>query len=288
MSEQSTYAPVPDYTVYEEILERARAIARVRIVILWEIDYTTRTAVAVAGRHRQARWIERAMGAAQRLVPGWNFWDHKFHIDATPLARRAVLEATIVEDLATEIIQDDMNPLLLAILLRVGGGGYIRMHPIVVDSRTVAVACFSHRKPLSESQRLAAAGFAREIALTWESRLLQERLRQQEQNLADLHARLTDGGNTGETPTDGQLTYDRVTVDPARRTAFNGASAMQLTILEFDLLAFFLAHPERPITRDELTQHVWKYQAVTSNFVDASIMHLRRKLEGAGAPGRRD
>ncbi|MBT2423952.1 winged helix-turn-helix transcriptional regulator [Streptomyces sp. ISL-22] len=70
-----------------------------------------------------------------------------------------------------------------------------------------------------------------------------------------------------------------VTVDTVRRTAAVDGRELDLTYLEFELLAHLVAHPHRVHTRDQLVTTVWGYGHVgDGRTVDVHIARLRRKL----------
>ncbi|MEU0181748.1 winged helix-turn-helix domain-containing protein [Streptomyces sp. NPDC006207] len=70
-----------------------------------------------------------------------------------------------------------------------------------------------------------------------------------------------------------------VTVDGERRVAQVRGRALDLTYLEFELLAHLVAHPHRVHTRDQLVTTVWGYGHVgDGRTVDVHIARLRRKL----------
>ncbi|WP_137989704.1 winged helix-turn-helix domain-containing protein [Streptomyces vilmorinianum] len=78
-----------------------------------------------------------------------------------------------------------------------------------------------------------------------------------------------------------------VTIDGARRLAFVDGEALDLTYLEFELLAHLVAHPHRVHTRDQLVTTVWGYgygHVGDGRTVDVHVARLRRKL---GAEHRR-
>jgi two-component system response regulator MprA len=60
---------------------------------------------------------------------------------------------------------------------------------------------------------------------------------------------------------------------------------LDLTALEFDLLAHFLAHPRQVLSRVQLLEAVWRMPPATaSNVVDVYVGYLRAKLEAGGEP----
>ncbi|MFH9857871.1 winged helix-turn-helix domain-containing protein [Streptomyces sp. NPDC017202] len=76
-----------------------------------------------------------------------------------------------------------------------------------------------------------------------------------------------------------------VRVDPVQRTAWVSGRELDLTYLEFELLAHLVAHPNQVHTRDRLVTTVWGYGHVgDGRTVDVHIARLRRKL---GAEHRR-
>ncbi|GAA4787907.1 winged helix-turn-helix domain-containing protein [Streptomyces ziwulingensis] len=79
-----------------------------------------------------------------------------------------------------------------------------------------------------------------------------------------------------ESATDGEAL---VRVDTTRRTAFVEGRQLDLTYLEFELLAHLVAHPHRVHTRDQLVTTVWGYGHVgDGRTVDVHVARLRRKL----------
>ncbi|MFJ2921824.1 winged helix-turn-helix domain-containing protein [Streptomyces sp. NPDC087307] len=70
-----------------------------------------------------------------------------------------------------------------------------------------------------------------------------------------------------------------VRIDPVQRTAAVDGNTLDLTYLEFELLAHLVAHPHRVHTRDQLVTTVWGYGHVgDGRTVDVHIARLRRKL----------
>ncbi|WP_030389036.1 winged helix-turn-helix domain-containing protein [Streptomyces sp. NRRL S-241] len=70
-----------------------------------------------------------------------------------------------------------------------------------------------------------------------------------------------------------------VRIDPAQRTAEVDGRVLDLTYLEFELLAHLVQHPHRVHSRDQLVTTVWGYGHVgDGRTVDVHIARLRRKL----------
>ena len=68
-------------------------------------------------------------------------------------------------------------------------------------------------------------------------------------------------------------------LEPSSRRVTIDGREVELTRLEFDLLAELAAHPRVVYTRDRLLEKVWGYQsAVGGKTVDVHVANLRRKL----------
>lgn len=81
---------------------------------------------------------------------------------------------------------------------------------------------------------------------------------------------------TGETRGSGN---PLVRIDSVQRTAEVDGRDLDLTYLEFELLAHLVAHPHRVHTRDQLVTTVWGYGHVgDGRTVDVHVARLRRKL----------
>jgi two-component system, OmpR family, response regulator MprA len=79
------------------------------------------------------------------------------------------------------------------------------------------------------------------------------------------------------------LTYADLTLDPQTREVQREAGAIDLTAREYELLLMFMRHPRQVLTRDQLLERVWGYDAqADTNTLDVHIGHLRQKLEAGG------
>ena len=68
-------------------------------------------------------------------------------------------------------------------------------------------------------------------------------------------------------------------LEPSSRRVTVDGREVELTRLEFDLLAELAAHPRVVYTRDRLLEKVWGYQsAVGGKTVNVHVANLRRKL----------
>jgi len=75
--------------------------------------------------------------------------------------------------------------------------------------------------------------------------------------------------------------FGEVEVDHERRHVTRGDTDVELTRLEFDLLAFLLRNPNRVVSRDELLKSVWESSAEWQDpaTVTVHVRRLRQKLE---------
>ncbi|HEY3529421.1 MAG TPA: response regulator transcription factor [Nocardioides sp.] len=79
------------------------------------------------------------------------------------------------------------------------------------------------------------------------------------------------------------LNHADLCLDPATREVTLAGEAVALSRREYELLEFFLRHPDRVITKTELLDRVWDARGVgyEPNTVEVYVGYLRRKL-GSG------
>ncbi|HSU19637.1 MAG TPA: response regulator transcription factor [Acidobacteriaceae bacterium] len=76
------------------------------------------------------------------------------------------------------------------------------------------------------------------------------------------------------------VSFGRVTADFSAMVFARAEVPVVLTAHEIKLLKYFIEHPDRVITREELLNEVWGYTAYpTTRTVDNQVMKLRQKLE---------
>ena len=84
-------------------------------------------------------------------------------------------------------------------------------------------------------------------------------------------------GNPAATPQ--PVRSGRLEVDVAARRARSDGRELDLTVREFDLLAFFVSHPDRAFTRTELLEQVWGWSFGDLSTVTVYVRRLRDKVE---------
>ncbi len=90
------------------------------------------------------------------------------------------------------------------------------------------------------------------------------------------------GGSTSDVHN--RLEFDAVTVDVDRREVWRNEEAVDLTALQFDLLATMAEAPGRVFTRRQLIERVWGWDFFgDERIVDAHIRNLRRALDDDAA-----
>ena len=91
-----------------------------------------------------------------------------------------------------------------------------------------------------------------------------------------VHLRRADG----DRPTDRPTEAGPITLDKNSRRVFLNGDALSLTATEFKLLEFFLAHPGRVYSREQLLSSIWGEDThVTPRNVDVHIRRLRERIE---------
>ena len=101
-----------------------------------------------------------------------------------------------------------------------------------------------------------------------------------EELVARLRALLRRTGRASET-----VAFSDLELDVLTRDARRGSREIQLSRMEFDVLEFFLRHPRQVLARATIYERVWGYDgSLSSNSLDMTVSHLRRKLEAEGEP----
>lgn len=74
-------------------------------------------------------------------------------------------------------------------------------------------------------------------------------------------------------------------IDPFSRDVRRGSREISLTQKEYALLEYLARHAGRPVTREQISQQVWKQDFdPTTNIVDVYINYLRKKVDVEGEP----
>ncbi len=76
------------------------------------------------------------------------------------------------------------------------------------------------------------------------------------------------------------LSCGNLVLDSARLEAMVGDRTLPLSVLEFNLLRFFVAHKDRVMSREQILEGVWKSAIVSNRTIDTHMVYLRKKLAG--------
>jgi DNA-binding response OmpR family regulator len=77
-----------------------------------------------------------------------------------------------------------------------------------------------------------------------------------------------------------RLTVGELSLDTVTHTAKRRDKPIELTAKEYELLEFFMLHPNQVLSRTVIAEHIWSYDfSPESNVVDVYIRYLRRKID---------
>jgi two-component system, OmpR family, response regulator MprA len=83
----------------------------------------------------------------------------------------------------------------------------------------------------------------------------------------------------------GTLSYADLRLDLDTREVLRGERRIELRNKAFELLACFMRHAERVLSRRELLEEVWGYAFLgDSNVIEVTVSHIRQALEAGGEP----
>lgn len=79
---------------------------------------------------------------------------------------------------------------------------------------------------------------------------------------------------------DSILTVDDLKVNPKTYEVNRGEKIITLSSKEFSLLEFLIRHPRQILTKEQIINHVWDYNAnILPNTVEVYIKNLRQKID---------
>ena len=80
-------------------------------------------------------------------------------------------------------------------------------------------------------------------------------------------------------PDDSKIVYQGITIDLNAKTVTCDGRKLVFTKLEFELLSFFLQHPNKVFSREDLLKYCWPRDVmVLDRTVDVNITRLRKKI----------
>lgn len=99
-------------------------------------------------------------------------------------------------------------------------------------------------------------------------------------HIEELLARIRALLRTVQNKQDTQLSFANVAVDLLKREAYRGERQLNLSAKEFDLLVYFLKHPNQVISKSQIIERVWEWDySGEDNIVEVYMHNLRKKLQ---------
>lgn len=162
----------------------------------------------------------------------------------------------------------DYDLLLLDVMLP-GKTGYEIVHELRQEAKSVPVLMLTARDATEDVVRGLDAGADDYLTKPFSFDVL----------LARVRALIRRGG-AGRTE---RLVYRDLHIDRLKHLAVRAGNELDLTPKEFQLLEYFLLHPEEVVRRTDLLEKVWDLHFdPMSNVVDVHVANLRKKLRKAG------
>ena len=80
-------------------------------------------------------------------------------------------------------------------------------------------------------------------------------------------------------PTEARISYEGIVLDLNTKTVTLDGQLLVCTKQEFELLSFFLQHPDKVFSREDLLKYCWPHDVlVLDRTVDVNITRLRKKI----------
>jgi DNA-binding response OmpR family regulator len=157
-----------------------------------------------------------------------------------------------------------------------GGADFIRSLREQPDLRSLPVLCVDPKAGSTETVAFLDAGADDAITRPFQPQIFLARVR------TLLRRVVWSGGAVEDSVT--TLSGGPIELKLLSRQALVSGKPVELTRLEFDLLAHMLKYPDRAFRREELLAAVWNYPGgVATRTLDKHVESLRRKI-GAGGP----
>ncbi|MEI6427361.1 MAG: two-component system response regulator RppA [Pseudanabaena sp. ELA607] len=81
-----------------------------------------------------------------------------------------------------------------------------------------------------------------------------------------------------------KIAYGDLVLDMTNQVLYQGGKTIALSEKEFQLLRYFLQHPEQLLSHEQISQYLWHNEPPLSNALVAQIKLLRRKIDPANQP----
>jgi two-component system catabolic regulation response regulator CreB len=188
--------------------------------------------------------------------------------------RREGFETELVGELSSAYAKRADCDLILLDLMLPDGSGFDLIGKLRAEGSTLPIIVLSSRD--SESDRVASLESGADDYVT------------KPFSPREVVARVRAVLRRTESPTEERpKTGCPLRVEPDTRRAFHKGAPLELTKVEFDLLAQLVTAPGRVLGRSELIDRVWGDGfAITDRTIDSHVKSLRRKVAEAGGSPR--
>jgi DNA-binding response OmpR family regulator len=76
------------------------------------------------------------------------------------------------------------------------------------------------------------------------------------------------------------ISFDDITVDLKHQEVKRNSTLLDLSVTEFNMLAYFISHADEVVTREILLDQVWGYDSYpTTRTVDNFVLAIRKQIE---------
>jgi two-component system OmpR family response regulator len=100
--------------------------------------------------------------------------------------------------------------------------------------------------------------------------------------VARVHAILRRRAPSGE---DRRLHFADLVMDEESHEVWRGETLIKLTATEFNILRLFLLNPRKVLSKNQIMDHVWRYDfGGNPNILETYIGYVRKKINAAGPP----
>lgn len=271
------------WSVYQNILDRAQKATRARYVVLARYDQAQDRVSVVGMSGLESPLFLRSLEIVRRRLPKFDILTISFRASINPLSRQVYHQRLTAEAPTRDLARGTVNKLIIEAGVALLGMAHGVVHPLVVDDHVVGSLGYYRRTPFTEAQRADGQAFAVQAALAWQHYDQALRLNSDIRELEVQQAALLSSDpilHPGRARA-GETTYGPLRLDLEERVARMEGEPLQLTRLEFDLLAHFVAHREMPLSRNELAREFWgRDDAIAADYVDIAVANLRRKTGG--------
>ena len=204
--------------------------------------------------------------------------DEIYIADALSTSLRHVgFEARAVFDgrSALDAVREWTPDLLLLDVMLPDMTGYDVCRELVMAGDDVAVIFLSARDEVSDRVRGFSVGADDYVTKPFSL----------EEVVARVRAVLLRRNRGRDASTSAVLRYADLSLDDERHQVRRGEIPVELSPTEYSLLRFLLQNPERVMSKEQILDHVWRYDfGGDTGVVETFVSLLRRKLNAAGPP----